>query len=182
MDVHRMIRDNIKRLWPCLVLAVGLWLVCAVLAYQWVLVMDAKYRVNWYPRGVAESIVKMAISGGGQVLVSKSGNREASLLVAVPAKTVAEIESYLSKRHERIGSELSMWENSDSVLVNVALDLSESQAAELRGEIEGQLTRDVIITIVIAWFGAAMFIWLGVLGVSLFIVMPPSNQGCLKPL
>ena len=176
MGLWGMTREDIKKLWPRLVLAVGLWSVCAVLGYQWAIVMDAKYRVNVYPGKVAQAIEDVATNGGGSILVSESGNGEASLLVAVPASTVAEIEDFLSIRHERIGSKLSMWENSDSVLVNVEIGLSEEQATALRAEVEGQLTSDALVTIFIVWLGVAMFIWLGALAVRAWIVTSPQHS------
>ena len=115
---------------------------------------------------VAQHIGGIAAKGDGQVLVNESGDRDASLLMTVPAGTVAEISGFLDERAERVGSELSIWENDDKVLVNVSLELSDDQAVALRSEVEGHLRATDLLAVFVVWVMAAGIIFLVAMVIS----------------
>ena len=112
--------------------------------------VGAGEQVDLHVSEVAQQVGSIAAERGGQVLVNESGDRDASLLLAVPSGTVAEISDFLEERAERVGYELSTWDNNGKVLANVTLDLSDDQAVALRSELEGHLRATDLLSVFVA--------------------------------
>ena len=88
MKLGKMARGDLVKLSVGSALFVALWLVCAVLTYRWVADVGAGEQVDLHVSEVAQHVGSIAAERGGQVLVNESGDRDASLLLAVPSGTV----------------------------------------------------------------------------------------------
>lgn len=139
-------------------LCVALWIVCVIAIYRLGADFEADQRMWSVVDEVNGGVVGVAVGAGGQVLVNEVNDMGVSLLVVVPAESVSEMSAFLSDRSEEVGSEVSAWENSETAVVHVKVELNDSQAAALRKWSGGLPSARHMAAIVTGWLMSGLVI------------------------